>query len=236
MIRFVYLSFMCMFFIKAPAFSQTPSFSQVPAFSQGPDRSQTSSALHPSFSPSIQIPQGLSSTIFYGGDKELERINCYTVLYNMPGYQNAQAQGACYEAQTACLRLGLLQQFLQKQKRNQFTQLYPGGSFSEKELKEHLRTTVVNAKVKLLGCVLAAAASLVEDSVIDQAGFVPPDANKSQKAEEFISAPLISVETGSSTSSSDSSLEPLPQEQDVLPSLDESSEQKEEPQRPPQPI
>lgn len=230
---FLYMSFVCMYFIEAPAFSQY-------------------STAHPSYSPSIQIPDGLGATVFSGGGGDpKKKINCYTVLYEMPGYQNAQAQGACYEAQTACVRLGLIQQFLQQEKKTQFSQLYPGGEFSQAELKSHVDSTLVDVKIKLMGCVLAASASIVTDSVIDQAGFVPPAEDKQDAAFAIItSAPLDAASFSSpkpsqeslpqaSGSSSESSLNPLPpllQDEDPLPPLNYSCEQEQGPPKPPQPI
>jgi hypothetical protein len=217
---FLYMSFLCLCFIKAPAFSQS------------------SNNLHPSFSPSVRVPPGLSNTVFSGGGGNPKQIiDCYTVLYDTPGYQNAQAQGACYEAQTACVRLGLIQQFMQPQKKAQFSQLYPGGSFSEAELKTHVQATLLDVKVKLMGCVLAAAASVTTDSVIDQAGFAPPLEEKLQTESMNVTSPAASPFPGSSPLPplplSESSLEPLPQEQPGLASPNYPTEQEGGPPQPP---
>jgi hypothetical protein len=217
---FLCMTFMWLFFMKAPACAQL------------------SNNTHPSFSPSVHIPPGLANTVFSGSsDNAKQEVNCYTILYDTPGYQNAQAQGACYEAQTACVRLGLIQQFLQPQKTAHFSQLYPGGAFSKAELTKHLQATITDVKVKLLGCVLAAAASIITDSVIDQAGFAPSQEEKSQVESMLITSPLDSPSPSASPlpplPPSESSLQPLPQNSPGLSSPDYLNEPEESPPEPP---
>lgn len=129
-----------------------------------------------SVGPSIKLPSGLVYSVFGGNAQENPGnvLNCYLVMNSVIGYANAQAQGSCYEAQTACIRLGLLQQFMDVGKNATLQDRYPGTTFDKKQLQALFKTSYVDAKLKLMGCAVAAAASLIADSLVDQAGFEPP--------------------------------------------------------------
>lgn len=169
---------------------------------------------HPSLSVSVKLPTGLARLLAEGSvDDPKGEMSCYVVLYGMPGFQNAQAQGACYEAQTACLRLGLFQQFLTPEKNTEFKQLYPGTSFQQEDLEEAIQLSIKEVKLKLIGCAVATAASIITDSVVDQAGFVSPvemaqHHNSSPPSDLQLSSPPVSREELAEPSS----LDPLPEE------------------------
>lgn len=140
-------------------------------------KAETPGGLPVSVGPSVKLPSGLYYSILgsTGAENPEKILDCYLVLNGLVGYTNAQSQASCFEAQTACIRLGLIQQFMDVHKNMVLQQRFPGTPFDRVQLQSQFKAAYADTKLKLVGCALAAAAGLITDSLIEQAGFLPPN-------------------------------------------------------------
>ncbi len=88
-------------------------------------------------------------------------LNCPILMAQQWAYSNAQVVSFCNDAQTSCVRLGLLEQKLKN----------PVG-FDMEKLKKDYFLTVNDVQLKLRGCQLAIESTVTgSSSVVEGAGF-----------------------------------------------------------------
>lgn len=125
-------------------------------------------------SPTIRLPEKvaemLNSNSNYLNPNTNSRIfDCPALLNRSWTYSNAQMVLVCGEAETACVRYGLLQQtlLLQQQKGNN------QDGFSIEALKKALAICRQEVDFKMMGCAVVLNAGNESSSLLNQSGFAP---------------------------------------------------------------
>ncbi len=124
----------------------------------------------PSQSPSVYLPPDLATALFGKSDysnpnASSQGLNCFVLLNQTLNYGSALAIGLCNEAQMACLRYGVLQQALFKQKNTK-----SGNAQFLQELKAALALSLKDVEFKLTGCAMSMSST---GSLLDDSGFAP---------------------------------------------------------------
>ncbi len=110
--------------------------------------------------PAVEFSSQTATQILgAGGLSKTKRIlNCTTLLNKDWGYPNAQVTGFCYDAETACLRYGLIISAIK----------YGVGEAHLENLKKDLALAVNDVALRLRGCQLAIEASVTNPGFLRQ--------------------------------------------------------------------
>ncbi|MBI2707089.1 MAG: hypothetical protein HYX35_02070 [Proteobacteria bacterium] len=140
----------------------------------------------PSESPSVTIPADVVSLLL-GKSDYLNRnpnpsvFDCSVLLNKTWTYSNAQMFLVCGEAETACIRYGIIQQTLLTQQQEKSSNEGNTKGFSTESLKSALSACRAEVEFKLMGCATALQSVGDSNSLINQSGFAGPTASQQMK-------------------------------------------------------
>jgi|GEM_PF-6310431 len=139
----------------------------------------TSSPSTPSQSPTIMLPSTIDSSLlgtsnYITPNAKARVFTCDALLNRNWTYSNAQMVLVCGEAETACVRYGMLQQTVLKQQQEGITQ---GDGFVMDALQSATEVCRKEVQFKLMGCAVSLQAlGSSNTSLLNQSGFEPPSA------------------------------------------------------------
>lgn len=131
----------------------------------------------PSESPTIVLPSNMVSSLlatsnYITPNASGKRFTCDALLNRNWTYSNAQMVLVCGEAETACVRYGMLQQTILRQQQEGTAQ---GEGFAMDALRSAAETCRKEVQFKLMGCAVSLQAlNNANTSLLNQSGFEPP--------------------------------------------------------------
>jgi len=114
-----------------------------------------SDAIASPMSPSFEFSRNVATQLYGAGRKGV--LNCDVLINKQWSYPNAGVTSFCNEAQTSCLRLGLVEQALKKPSKD------------IERLKKDYALALNHLEMSLSGCYLAIEATISNAQSIDKA-------------------------------------------------------------------